>query len=58
MAEDLQSRVILGGRITNGNFDVFFYVVMSLLFTVQACFHFFPLHEGAVALNLELLFHT
>lgn len=57
MAEDVRPRVILGGMITNGNL-LFFYVVMSLVFTVQVSFYSFPLHERAVALNLKVLFHT
>lgn len=51
MAEDVRSRVILGRIITdtrrkktNGNLDVFFNVVISLIvfqLTIKACFSFF-----------------
>lgn len=70
MTEDVRSRVILGRIITdtrrkkpNGNLDVFFNVVTSLIvfqLTIEACFSFsfsfLSLHERAVVLNLKVVF--
>lgn len=63
MTEDVRSRVILGRIITdtrrkktNGNLDVFFNVVISLIvsqLTIKACF---SLHERAVVLTLKVVF--